>query len=178
MQQLVLDLLAYARAGTHRPRLMQLSSQDALARALAQLTTAVLESNAEIDAQDLPTVLADPDELVELFRQLASNAIQYRGRERPVIRVRATRDGAFWRFSVSDNGIGIEPDAHRRIFSLFRRLNARHEHASRGLGLAVCQKIVERHGGRIWVESELGGGATFFFTLPARLAPAPEASAG
>jgi light-regulated signal transduction histidine kinase (bacteriophytochrome) len=167
MQRLVLDLLDYARSGTQNPRLVCASSEDALARALAQLQTSIVESGAEIDAQGLPPVLADPQQLVELFHHLSSNALAYRGAERPLIRVRAARDGAFWRFSLSDNGIGINPDAHRRIFSLFQRLDARHTAANRGLGLPLCKKIVERHGGRIWVESERGRGATFFFTLPA-----------
>jgi PAS domain S-box-containing protein len=171
MQRLVLDLLTYARAGTHRPRLVCSSSHDALARALEPLHTAMQECGAEVDARDLPAVLADPQQLVELFHHLASNALAYRGAERPIIRVRAALDGAFWRFSLSDNGVGIEPEAHRRIFHLFQRLHARHDGASRGLGLPLCKKIVERHGGRIWVESERGRGATFFFTLPARLSP-------
>lgn len=171
MQRLVLDLLAYARLGTHRPRLICASSQDAFAQAIARLRTAIGESDAVIDAQGLPAVLADPQQLVELFEHLASNALAYRGAEPPVIRVRAALDGSFWKFSLSDNGIGIEPAAHRRIFHLFQRLHARHEPASRGLGLPLCKKIVERHGGRIWVESERGRGTTVFFTLPARLAP-------
>lgn len=174
MQQLVLDLLAYARVGTHRPRFVQLSSHDALTQALGQLKTAVQESGAEIDAQGLPPVLADPQQLVELFHHLSSNALQYRRAEHPVIRVRAALDGAFWRFSLSDNGVGIDAQSQRRIFLLFQRLHARHELPNRGLGLPTCKKIVERHGGRIWVESEPGHGATFFFTLPARLAPAPD----
>jgi PAS domain S-box-containing protein len=171
MQRLVLDLLTYARAGTHRPRLVCSSSHDALARAIEQLHASMQESGAEVDARDLPAVLADPQQLIELFHQLASNAITYRGAERPIIRVRAALDGAFWRFSLSDNGVGIEPEAHRRIFRLFQRLHARHDSASRGLGLPLCKKIVERHGGQIWVESEPGHGATFFFTLPVRLPP-------
>jgi chemotaxis family two-component system sensor kinase Cph1 len=175
MQRLVLDLLAYARAGTHRPRLVCSSSHDALTRAIEQLQTAMQESGAEIDAEDLPAVLADPQQLVELFYHLASNALAYRGAERPIIRVRAAPDGGLWRFSLSDNGVGIDPEAHRRIFHLFQRLNARHDLASRGLGLALCKKIVERHGGRIWVESERGRGATFFFTLPARPSPLSKA---
>jgi chemotaxis family two-component system sensor kinase Cph1 len=175
MQRLVLDLLAYARAGTHRPRLICTSSQEALARALAPLHAAVQASAAEIDAQDLPAVLADPQQLVELFQHLSSNALRYRGTERLIIRVRAVLDGEFWRFSVSDNGVGIDPESHRRVFYLFQRLHARHEPESRGLGLPLCKKIVERHGGRIWVESERGRGATFFFTLPASLSLPPEA---
>lgn len=175
MQQLVLDLLAYARAGTHPPRLICTSSQEALARALAQLHAAVQESAAEIDAQDLPAVLADPQQLVELWYHLSSNALRYRGTERPIIRVRAVLDGEFWRFSLSDNGVGIDPESHRRIFYLFQRLHARHEPASRGLGLPLCKKIVERHGGRIWVESAGGRGATIFFTLPASLSLPTEA---
>jgi PAS domain S-box-containing protein len=174
MQRLVLDLLAYARAGTQSPRLMCASSQHALAQALAQLETSIRESGAQVDAQGLPVVLADPQQLVELFQHLASNALAYHAGNRPLIRVRAERDGTFWRFSLSDNGIGIDPQSHRRIFSLFQRLEARHTVANRGLGLPLCKRIVERHGGRIWVESERGRGSTFFFTLPAPLSPAAE----
>lgn len=172
MQQLVVDLLSYARVGTQRPRLVRVNSHDALAQASRQLETAVRETGAEIDAQGLPPVLCDPQQLVELFQHLLGNALSYRGAERPLVRVRAALEGTFWRFSVADNGVGIEPHSHSRVFLLFQRLHARREQASRGLGLSVCKKIVERHGGRIWVESERGRGATFFFTLPARLAAA------
>lgn len=172
MQRLVSALLAYARVGTHRPRLVRVSAEDAVARAMAPLSALLTETGAEVDAQGLPVVLADPQQLVELFRHLLGNALAYRGSERPTVWVKAALDGAFWRFSVADNGTGIDPAAHRRVFMLFSRLLARHEHPHHGVGLAVCKKIVERHGGRLWVESERGRGATFFFTLPARLTPA------
>lgn len=171
MQRLVQDLLEYARVGTHRPRLVSVSSQDALTQALGQLEALVRESAAEIDTGVLPTVLCDPQQLVDVFRELLRNALTYRGSARPLIRVRADLEGAFWTFCVADNGIGIDPESHRRVFLLFQRLHPRHELPSRGIGLSVCKKIVERHGGRLWVESERGQGATFLFTLPARLTP-------
>jgi len=172
MQRLVQDLLEYARVGTHQPRFMRVNSQDALTQAIGQLSTAVQDSAAQIESQGLPAVLGDPHQLVEVFKHLLANALTYRSSERPVIRVSAALDGAFWTFSVADNGIGIDPQSHRRVFLLFQRLHARHELPSRGIGLSVCKKIVERHGGRLWVESERGRGATFFFSLPARLTPA------
>jgi len=174
MQRLVSELLAYARVGTHRPRLARVSSHDAFAQATERLKATIEASGAEIEGRDLPAVLADSQQLADLFYHLVNNALTYRGAERPAIRVRAELDGAFWKFSVADNGIGIDQASHRRIFMLFQRLHARHEYPSAGVGLSVCKKIVERHGGRIWVESERGRGATFFFTLPTRLTPALE----
>ncbi|HTV21812.1 MAG TPA: ATP-binding protein [Polyangiaceae bacterium] len=171
MQRLVQDLLEYARVGTHRPRLTRVSSQDALAQAQGQLQALLQESGGEIDAGELPAVLCDPQQLIEVFQQLLRNALTYRGNARPLVRVKAELDGAYWTFSVADNGIGIDPQSHRRVFLLYQRLHARNELPSRGIGLSVCKKIVERHGGRLWVESERGRGATFFFTLPARLTP-------
>ncbi len=168
MQRLVLDLLAYSRLGTLGPRLVSVSSCDALHQAAAQLKAKLQDTGATLDAQDLPSVFSDPLELVQLFQNLLSNALEYRAQESPTIRVSAALDGDFWRFSVADNGIGIDEGDFARIFGLFQRLHARNPHTGTGIGLSLCKKIVERHGGRIWVESEIGRGATFHFTLPAR----------
>jgi chemotaxis family two-component system sensor kinase Cph1 len=167
MQRLVLALLAYSRLGTREPRRVRISSRDALDQALRLLGTAIEEAGATIEARDLPAVSSDPEQIVQLFQNLLENAIKFHGTERPVIRVDATRDGDFWRFSITDNGIGIDRQYFQRIFVLFQRLHARNKYPGTGVGLTLCKKIVEGHGGRIWVDSEHSRGATFHFTLPA-----------
>ena len=121
---------------------------------------------------ELPVVLGDPTQLRQVFQNLVGNALKFRGTEAPRIHVHAEPDGGMWRFSFKDNGIGIDPQFAERIFVIFQRLHTRREYPGSGIGLSVCKKIVERHGGRIWVESRVGQGATFHFTLPA--APAGE----
>jgi light-regulated signal transduction histidine kinase (bacteriophytochrome) len=130
------------------------------------LSVAIADTGAEILAIDLPSIVADPTPLVLLFQNLVSNALKYRGSERPRVVVRAVEETAHWLFSVSDNGIGIGKQFQTQIFGIFKRLHDRASYPGTGIGLAICQKIVERHGGRIWVESEPGEGSTFFFTLP------------
>jgi len=112
-------------------------------------------------------VMADNPQLVELFQNLIGNAIKFRGTEPPRVHISAGRNGNGWTFSVRDNGIGIAPEYAKRIFVIFQRLHSQEKYAGTGIGLAICQRIVERHGGHIWVESEVGKGATFYFTLPA-----------
>jgi light-regulated signal transduction histidine kinase (bacteriophytochrome) len=119
-----------------------------------------------VTSAPLPTVLADEGQLVQLFQNLIGNAIKFCGAEKPLIQVRGEPDGTAWTFSVRDNGIGIDPQFAERIFVIFQRLHSREEYPGTGIGLALCKKIVERHGGRIWVESQPGQGATFCFTLP------------
>ena len=114
----------------------------------------------------MPTVRADPSQLAQLFQNLLGNALKFRGEAPPKVRVDACRDGDCWRFSVSDNGIGIDSKFREQIFDVFRRLHTHQQYGGTGIGLAICKKIVDRHGGRIWVESEPGQGATFHFTLP------------
>ncbi len=114
----------------------------------------------------MPTVRADHTQLVQLFQNLIGNALKFRSEAPPKIHVDACRDGDHWRFSVRDNGIGIKPEFQDRIFLIFQRLHTRRQYAGTGIGLAICKKIVDRHGGRIWVQSQPGEGATFYFTLP------------
>jgi len=147
-----------------------------VADALANLHTTIEECGARVDYDGLPTVYADGSQVTQLFQNLIGNALKFRRLntdEAPRIRIHARRDGAGWTFAVQDNGIGIDPAYAGRIFVIFQRLHTREEYAGTGIGLAICKRIVERHGGRIWVESQPGQGATFLFTLPA----APDALA-
>lgn len=165
MQQLIQDLLAYSRVNTHGRRFLPTDLEVVFAQALANVRRAVEESGAVVTHDPLPTISADDRQLVQLFQNLLSNAIKFRGAHPPRIHVSAVRDDGGWTFSVRDNGIGIDPAFADRIFILFQRLHTRADYPGTGIGLAICKKIVERHGGRIWVESRPGDGATFFFTL-------------
>lgn len=167
MQTLISDLLAYSRVASQGRPPVVTSVTSAIERALANLQFAVQESAAIVTQGPLPEVLADQVQLVQLFQNLLSNAIKFRRHERPRVHVAARRQGREWVFSVTDNGIGIEAEYLDRVFVMFQRLHTRAEHPGTGMGLTICKRIVERHGGRIWVESEPGKGSTFFFTLPA-----------
>jgi PAS domain S-box-containing protein len=178
MQTLINDLLEYSRVGTRGEPLQPTDANVALDDALWNLDLAISEAGATVTHDPLPTVLADPVQLAQLFQNLISNAIKFHGAQPPVVHVSARQtfevsetskvSGAqVWQFAVRDNGIGIAPQDHERIFGIFQRLHTREAYAGTGIGLAVCQRIVERHGGRIWVESQLGQGTTFYFTLPA-----------
>ncbi|MCK6628740.1 MAG: PAS domain S-box protein [Anaerolineae bacterium] len=168
MQTLINDLLAYSRVGTRGQPFQPVDSTAALADALANLTVAIRESGAVITHDHLPTVVADRTQLTQLFQNLIANAIKFRGEQTPEIRIKAEQQKGQWLFAVADNGIGLEAEYYERIFGVFQRLHTRREYPGTGIGLALCKKIVERHGGRIWVESEPGRGSTFYFTLPER----------
>jgi len=165
MQALINDLLTYSRVGTRGKPLVPVDAEAPLKRAIENLQLAIDESKTVIKFGAMPTVKADEMQLVQLFQNLLSNAIKYHGSAAPHIEVSAARDGAAWRFEVRDNGIGIDPKHFDRIFIIFQRLQARDETSGTGIGLALCKKIVERHGGRIWVESVPGKGSTFHFTI-------------
>jgi light-regulated signal transduction histidine kinase (bacteriophytochrome) len=137
-----------------------------LEEALSNLRVAVEENRAVVTHDPLPTVMADGGQLGQLFQNLIGNAIKFRGKEPPQVYVSAERRTGEWLFSVRDNGIGVDPQYAERIFVIFQRLHNREEYPGTGIGLALCKKIVERHGGRIWVASQTGQGATFHFTLP------------
>ena len=166
MQSLIKDLLAYSRVGTRGSELTLMDPAGSFDLALANLRESIRESLAEVTCDALPAVCADRTQLAQLFQNLIGNALKFRSENRPAIHVGARRDGDVWVFSVSDNGIGIEPEYHDRIFLIFQRLHTRDKYPGTGVGLAICKKIVERHGGTIWIESEPGRGSTFFFTIP------------
>ena len=166
MQALIRDLLAYARVGSGDLEPAPTDAGAALQTALSNLESSIRETAAEITHGELPTVRADAGQLVQLFQNLIGNALKYRGEAPPQIHVDACRKEDHWLFSVRDNGIGIDPKHQDRIFQVFQRLHTRTQYDGTGIGLAICKKIVDRHGGRIWVESQPGPGATFSFTLP------------
>lgn len=173
MQILINDLLAYSRVGTQGREFKPTECTAVLEEAIANLQTAVKESGAVITHNSLPTVMADGPQLLQLFQNLVGNAIKFHGQEPPRIHVSAEPEEAGWVFSVRDNGLGIDPAYKERIFVIFQRLHGKTEYPGTGIGLAICKKIVERHGGRIWVESEVGKGATFHFTIPDELPRQP-----
>jgi signal transduction histidine kinase len=165
MQRLILDLLAYSRVNTAGRQFEPTAMETVLKAALNNLTNAVKESQAVITHDPLPAVMGDDKQLAQLFQNLLSNAVKFGGAQPPRIHISAKQTDGEWLFSVRDHGIGLDPQYADRIFVIFQRLHTRAEYPGTGIGLAICKKIVERHGGRIWVESELGKGATFYFTL-------------
>jgi PAS domain S-box-containing protein len=167
MQGLIQDLLAYSRAGTNGKELSEVSSEDALQEALTNLRMTIKQSGSIVTHDSMPAVTTDESQLRQVFQNLVGNAIKYRGAETPRVHVSATRNGENeWTFSVRDNGMGIDPQYFERIFILFQRLHGRDEFEGTGIGLAICKKILERLGGRIWVESQPEKGSTFYFALP------------
>ncbi|MFB2892088.1 PAS domain S-box protein [Aerosakkonemataceae cyanobacterium BLCC-F50] len=185
MQQLIKDLLAYSRAGRSELKLQSVDFNALLERVKRDLQVAIGENKAIITADSLPTITADPNQMAKLLQNLIGNSLKYRSEAEPRIHIRAKiitveasrasdQDGfpglttpvGEWLFSIQDNGIGIAPQYGDRIFTIFQRLHTSDEYSGTGLGLAICKKIIERHEGRIWVESQLGEGATFFFTIP------------
>ena len=168
MQVLINDVLVYSRVGTRDEPFEPTNCEDVLEDVLASLQVAIGESGAAVTHDPLPTVAADASQLRPLFQNLIGNAIKFHDDDPPLVHVAAERKGDEWKFSVADNGIGIDPEFFERIFIIFQRLHGRKEYSGTGIGLAVCQKIVERHGGRIWIESEPGKGSRFYFTIPAK----------
>jgi PAS domain S-box-containing protein len=167
MQRLIQDLLAYSRVGSQGKELCPTSSEDALTRALVNLQPAIEKSGALVTHDPLPTVLGDDLQVTQLFQNLVGNAVKYHGLHAPKIHIGSGKNGnREWTFAISDNGIGIPSEHFDRIFVMFQRLHGRDEFGGTGIGLTVCKKIVERHGGRMWVESKPGHGSTFRFTMP------------
>jgi PAS domain S-box-containing protein len=166
MQALINDLLTYSRVGTRTKPFEQCDLSRPLREALANLDLAIKECGAQVVADQMPVLDADPTQLTQLFQNLIANALKFRGDREPLIHVGAERKSGGQLVYVRDNGIGIEPQYFERIFGVFQRLHSRSKYPGNGIGLALCRKIVERHSGRIWVESEPGKGSTFYFTLP------------
>ena len=166
MQELINDLLAYSRVGTRGKPLAPTDLTEVLKDAEANLHQAIEESGAVITHDPLPVVSGDPVQLTQLFQNLLANAIKFRNAAAPRIHVSAQAREEDWLLSVKDNGIGIAPEHQERIFAIFQRLHGRGEYPGTGIGLALCKKIVERHGGHIWVESAPGQGSTFYFNIP------------
>lgn len=169
MQKLVQDLLAFSRVGRQGKPLQSTDCDVVLQTSLKNLEVAVQESGAVVQHAQLPAVMADSSQLVQVFQNLIGNAIKFRSSEPPSIRVSAEAKGKEWVFSVADNGIGIAAEQTENVFVIFRRLHTREEYPGNGIGLSICKKIVEQHGGRIWVESEPGCGSNFQFTLPIKV---------
>jgi len=160
-------LLAFSRIGTRGNPFALVACEDILRGAEDNLQAAISESGAVITHDPLPALMADPIQLTQLFQNLLGNAIKFRRpEETPRIHVSSRRLDRGWQLSVCDNGIGIDPQYFDRIFIIFQRLHGREEYSGTGIGLAICKKIVERHGGRIWVESRQGNGSTFCFIIP------------
>jgi PAS domain S-box-containing protein len=168
MQRLIQDLLEFARVETRGRAFEPVPSGRALDVALGDLRARIEEAGARVERGDLPVVHADEGQLATLFQNLVGNAVKFRGEEPPVVHVSAERGDGEWTFTVSDNGIGIEPEHHERVFQLFQRLHGRDRYPGTGLGLAICKRVVERHGGRIWIEPGRGRGTRFRFTIPDR----------
>lgn len=166
MQELVAAILELSRSASHIPEFAHVNANLCLGMAKASLSTAIAEQRASIVVEELPAVYCDATHLARVFQNLISNALRFRSAAPPEVRISAYRDGEGWRFSVIDNGIGIAPEYKDRIFQLFARLHPWTKIPGAGIGLAICKRIVEHHGGKIWLESEVGRGSTFYFTLP------------
>ena len=166
MQTLVQDLLAFSRAGREGTKMTRVDCNLLLRQILKNLEAAIRDSGAEIQQETLPSVMGNSTQLQQVLQNLIGNAIKFRGSEPPKIRVNARQDGDKWLFEVCDNGIGIAAEHADRIFVIFQRLHTREEYPGNGIGLSICKKIIERHGGEIWVTSGKDGGSTFYFTLP------------
>jgi light-regulated signal transduction histidine kinase (bacteriophytochrome) len=166
MQNLINDLLEFSRVSTKNRELEPTNCKFILNQALSNLKLMIRDNEVTISHGLLPEIMADSTQLIQVFQNLIINGIKFHGEETPKIRIAAEKKASEWVFSVQDNGIGIDPQYSERIFELFKRLHTREKYSGTGLGLAICKRIVEGHGGRIWVESELGKGSTFYFTLP------------
>jgi len=166
MQNLINDLLEFSRVTTKAREFEPTDCKSVLDKVLFDLEVSIKENEASISSGSLPVVMADPVQFTQLFQNLISNAIKFRSENAPKIEISAEKKAGQWLFSVKDNGIGIDPKYSERIFEVFKRLNKREEYPGTGIGLSICKKIIERHGGQIWVESEPGKGSTFYFTLP------------
>lgn len=173
LQRMINDLLVFSRVHTRGKEFTEIDATEALNNALENLRLAIAENEAKVTFEPLPTVSADATQLTLLFQNLVANAIRFNTDKAPRIHVSAKKTDAVYRFCVEDNGIGIDPKDSERIFTIFQKLHSREQFAGNGIGLAVSRRIVARHGGRIWVESEPGRGSRFYFTLPVHESETP-----
>jgi len=178
---LISDLLAYTKAGVVESDVAEVDASAVLRNVLSSLAEAIRESGAAVAYDPLPEVRMSEVHLQQVFQNLISNALKYRSEDPPRIQISAAHQGAAWLFSVRDNGLGIDPQYKEKIFGVFKRLHHDQKYSGTGIGLAICQRVVERYGGRIWVESVPGKGSTFLFTVPEharRSRAATDSSAG
>ena len=173
MQTLIEDLLTYSRAGVGEQAWMMVDLNQTLEQVKHDLQSAIAKSEAEIVVDELPQIFLNSREIHQIFQNLIENAIKF-SKDKPLITVSATARAQEWLFAVEDNGIGIEPEYQSQIFEVFERLHSVEDYPGTGMGLAICQKIIQRYEGIIWVESEVGKGSTFFFTLP--MTPLPQSA--
>jgi light-regulated signal transduction histidine kinase (bacteriophytochrome) len=166
MKLLIKDILDYSRVETQGDEFRPTDMDTVVRTVIKDLARSIEEAGANISYDPQPTIRADHTQMVQLLENLIGNAIKFRSERTPAIHVSALRAGHFWQFSVKDNGIGLDLKYKARIFEMFQRLHTRDEYKGTGIGLAICKRIVERHGGQIWVESELGKGTRFYFTIP------------
>ncbi|RXA20756.1 PAS domain S-box protein, partial [Methanosarcina sp. MSH10X1] len=174
MQNLINDLLEFSRVTTKAREFEPTDCKSLLDQVVFDLEISIKENEASVSYGTLPVVMADSMQLAQVFQNLISNAIKFRSEKVPEIEISAKKKADKWLFSVRDNGIGIDPKFSQRIFEVFKRLHKKEDYPGTGIGLSICKKIIERHGGRIWVESELGNGSVFYFTLPLVPAEIPE----
>ncbi|MGO9388253.1 MAG: ATP-binding protein, partial [Methanobacterium sp.] len=166
MKYLIDDLLAFSRLNTQAKKFENVNLETVLINVLSNLSISIQENNARITHDTLPTVKADESQMMQVLQNLIVNAIKFHGPTPPIINISTQKEENEWIFAVSDNGIGIDPEYQKQIFEVFKRLHTRKDYPGSGIGLSISQKIINRHSGRIWVESELGKGSTFYFTLP------------
>jgi light-regulated signal transduction histidine kinase (bacteriophytochrome) len=171
---LINDLLTYSRVHSQRKQVAPTDCELVLSHTLMGLQMAIQESAVKISHDPLPTVFGDDVQLTQLFQNLIGNAIKFRSGDAPMVHIGCERRENDWLFSVRDNGIGFDPKYAERIFIIFQRLHTREEYPGTGMGLAICKKIIERHGGRIWAESHPGAGSTFYFSVPKAAPPKPK----
>jgi light-regulated signal transduction histidine kinase (bacteriophytochrome) len=166
MQQLIKDLLAFSRVGTRGKEFAPMSFESVLQKVLGNLKLAIDECHAVVTFDELPEVIADESQIHQLLQNLISNALKFRSEQTPRIHVSASSKEKEWKFCIRDNGIGIDAEYFEQIFEIFQRLHSRRHYDGTGIGLAICRKIIQRHEGRMWVDSAPGQGASFYFTLP------------
>jgi light-regulated signal transduction histidine kinase (bacteriophytochrome) len=166
MKVMINDLLQFSRVDSRGKPFQQIGMEGVLGMAIQNLQEVIKETQADISRDALPDVFADEGQLVELMQNLLANAIKFRGTETPKIHIGVQDNREEWLFSVKDNGIGMDQQFNERIFIIFQRLHTREEYPGSGIGLSISKRIAERHGGKLWVESQLGKGSTFYFTIP------------